>query len=259
VLPIRFGILRGMVAGLLTIGGATGTAHAQASWNLYSGYTTAPVFVPFAGGAMTSTNPGTVYLAVGTGNTSPSTFTMDTGSTGIVATSDNFKPGPNDKALGPGSITYTSSGRIEQGTLYQTTVGIQTGAGIGTTAATAQVTALLVTSIACQPNARDCTPNAHPQGVAFMGVGFDRGTSAASNANPFLSLTSVATGPVSGLRSGYAIINQGSTPGVMLGLSTTNTAGYSPVKLTPNTVTPSALWNSAPVTVGSKYPAALRL
>lgn len=243
----------GMAAGLLTAGIATGPAYAQATWNTGT-YTTAPVFIPFVGGTMSSSNPGTVDLKVGTGNTTTSAFTMDTGSTGIVATSDNFKPGPTDVAVGSGSITYTSSGKIENGTFYQTTVAIESTAGGTHTVATAQVTALLVTSITCQTNPRDCTPNPNPTGVAFMGIGFDRGTAAAANANPFLSLTSIATGPVSGLHSGYLITNQGPNPGVWLGLPTSIPTGYSIVKLTPDTTTPTNLWTSAPATVVTQIP-----
>jgi hypothetical protein len=74
-----------------------GSVHAQ-SWNTYDNYNT--VTIPFTNGAMTASNPGQIYLQVGNG--SPTKFTMDTGSTGITATPDNYTPGPNDQNLGPG-------------------------------------------------------------------------------------------------------------------------------------------------------------
>ena len=56
-------ILLGTAGGLLMAGLAPGPVQAQATWNTGT-YTTAPVFIPFVGGAMSSTNPGTVDLRV---------------------------------------------------------------------------------------------------------------------------------------------------------------------------------------------------
>src|SRR5215472_9916457 len=89
------------------------TSAAAQSWNLYNGYTSLPT-ISFVNGPMSPTNPATVNLAVG-GASSPTSFLMDTGSTGIVVSSDHFTPGPNTVYVGQGSQTYTSSGIVENG------------------------------------------------------------------------------------------------------------------------------------------------
>ena len=231
----------GIVAGWLLCG----SAQAQ-SWNTYDNYTA--LTIPFASGAMTASNPGQIYLQVGNG--SPTKFTMDTGSTGITATPDNYTPGPNDQNLGPGQLIYNSSGIIENGTYWLTNVNIQNGAG--NTVAAAQVKILQVTSITCQANARGCTANPNPTGTAFMGIGFDRGSAqsvpSTANMNPFLNLTSLASGqPVSAVRPGYLITDSS----VTLGMSTQLTQNFAFVKLTPNTAMPSEVWNAATMTVSA--------
>jgi len=237
-------------AALFNLG--SGPAWGQATWNLYDQYTTT-IPIPFisamgpAAGAY-----GEVYLNMSTVGSRP--FVMDTGSVGIAATPENFTPKAGDIALGPGSITYSSSGIVENGTYYLTKVGIQTGAGANTVAATALVKVLQVTNITCLPNDGNpnyrCTPNNNPTGVNFMGVGFDRATtqsdSNVSNANPFTNIISLASGaPVSTMRTGYMITNTG----VTLGISTAGTQNSAIMKLTPNTTNASELWNAAPVTL----------
>ena len=121
---------------------------------------------------------------------------MDTGSTGIVASADIFQPGPDAVNLGPGSQTYSSSGVIEVGTWYSATQNIYDSNG--NLVATADVPVLQVTSIKCEQNARNCTPNDHPTGVSNMGVGFARESGgrrekpSKPDYNAFLNLTSVA-------------------------------------------------------------------
>lgn len=222
------------------------------SWNLYDGYTsTIPIpFINPMGPAPSAY--GEIYLNMSTVGSRP--FVMDTGSVGIAATPENFTPKAGDIAMGSGSITYSSSGIVENGTYYLTKVGIQTGAGANTVAATALVKVLQVTSISCLPNDGNpnyrCTPSNSPTGVNFMGVGFDRATTQSdanvSNANPFTNIISLASGaPVSSMRTGYMITNTG----VTLGVSTAGTQNSAIMKLTPNTTNTSELWNSAPVTL----------
>jgi hypothetical protein len=78
--------------------------HAQ-SWNTYDNYNT--VTIPFTERSHDGQQPGQIYLQVGNG--SPTKFTMDTGSTGITATPDNYTPGPNDQNLGPASSPTTAA------------------------------------------------------------------------------------------------------------------------------------------------------
>jgi autotransporter-associated beta strand protein len=233
---------------------ATMTSAQAQSWNLYNGYTSLPA-ITFAGGPMSSTNAATVDLEVGAAS-SPTPFVMDTGSTGIVVTPDHFTRGPNDVYVGQGSQTYTSSGIIENGSFYLTNVVIYKDGN--TPLATARVTVLDVTSETCLPNYPNCNPNPHPTGVAYMGVGFDRGSSSTqppapyNNTNPFINIVSLASGqPVSSLAPGYIITNGG----VTLGLSSSATNNFAFVKLLPNTTNsppqPAPAWMQAPVTVSA--------
>ncbi len=224
------------------------------SWTLYDTYSSLPT-ISFADGAMSPANTASVYLKM-SGIDEGKKFTMDTGSTGIVATSDRFKPGPNDVALGPGQQVYTSSGIVYSGTYYLTDVVIQSGRTTDTAIATSRVAILQVTNQSCLPDARGCKPNSNPQGFAYMGVGFDRGTSAFSppggyNINPFTSIVSLASGaPISSLRQGYRITNDG----VTLGLDTLTTRNMAFVKLLPDAsgTQPSPAWLGAPMTVSVK-------
>ena len=239
------------VLGIGLVVAMTASAQAQ-SWNLYNGDTSLAT-IPFASGAMSPTNAATVDLEVG-GASKPTPFVMDTGSTGIVVTPDNFKPGRNDVYVGQGSQTYTSSGIVENGSFYLTNVVIYQNSS--TPLATARVTVLEVTSVTCLPNHPKCKPNADPTGVAYMGVGFDRGASSTqppapyNNTNPFINIVSLASGqPVSSLAPGYIITNSG----VTLGLSSSATNNFAFVKLLPNATNsppqPAPAWNQAPVTI----------
>ena len=270
VVPPRF---RRLAAGtaLLAIAFA-GSAPARAqNWNLYGGYNSLPA-IPFAYGPMSTNNGASVMMTMTGANPTP--FVMDTGSTGILVSPDNFKPGPNDVAVGTGSQFYSSSGLLSTGTFYVTDVAINNTATAGTPGpngtqpiagaalATARVTVLLVTNQICTIPGRNCTPSSSPTGVAYMGVGFDRGSSsitppaAFNNTNPFINIVSLASGnPISTLRPGYLITNGG----VTLGLSNTadvnnNNPGsnFAFVKLTPNTPNsgqPAPAWQQAPMAI----------
>lgn len=250
-------VLAAAFAGLLAPLAATGPARAQ-SWNLYDSNVSLPT-ISFAGGAMSPTNAATVYLTMsgGTGSTLTRAFTMDTGSTGIIATADNFTPGPNDVLIGPGTQYYSSSGRQENGYFYETNVVINKDAS--TPLATAKVTVLLVTNITCKFTDKGCVANPNPSGVAYMGVGFNRGDSAIAppapynNTNPFTNIVSLAQAAIDAgasigtLRQGYRITNTG----VTLGLSSGLTNGYAFVKLQPDTsgAQPAPAWLGAPMTI----------
>jgi hypothetical protein len=164
-------------------------------------------------------------------------FQMDTGSVGIIASEDHFRPGRNARNLGPGQQTYTSSGIVENGTWWLDTVNIYDADG--NRVAEAEVPVLLVESVTCLPEARDCRPRERPRGVAMMGVGFaregDRQPHGTPDYNPFLNLRRVA-GP-DGMqrrpedwRNGYVVTARG----VYLGLTAADTANAAFAKLAPN-------------------------
>ena len=204
------------------------------------------VFVPFVDSKANEDLLNSLRLNIGFNEGKPRHFTVDTGSTGILASPDNFTPGPNARIVGnagEGELTYSSSGRINHGTWYQTTVHIYDDKG--KEMAVAHVPVLQVTSITCLQTARDCQATNEPKGVAMMGVGFarehDHQTQSTPDKNPFLELTSVATdkGPQptsvaadkeQHIRHGYIFTNTG----VYLGLTPSNTRDFAFIKLTPD-------------------------
>ncbi|HXU58279.1 MAG TPA: autotransporter outer membrane beta-barrel domain-containing protein, partial [Verrucomicrobiae bacterium] len=254
---MTFDLVRRLRLGLMVIiacGAAPMAGWAQTT-NLVEGGDT--VFVPYVNG--TNGPEAGLQPTVGLGfddSSHVSSFTMDTGSTGIVVSADLFHPGPDSKKLGPGSQTYSSSGRIEEGFWYTAKEKIYDANG--NLVATAEVPVLRITRIRCTADARDCTPTNDPKGVSIMGVGFARESSTQTHATPnynaFLNLTSVA-GPSGALEPlpadwhyGYVV-----TPtGVYLGLTSSNTANAALVKLLPDTANSlpgKPEWTAAPVTI----------
>ena len=218
--------------------GAAPVAGSAQTTNLLDGGDS--VFVPYDNGTSGPVSGHSPTVNLGFGDSTASTpFLMDTGSTGIVASADIFQPGPDAMNLGAGSQTYSSSGVIEVGTWYSATQNIYDSNG--NLVATADVPVLQVTSIKCEQNARNCTPNDHPTGVSNMGIGFARESGGDANRkkpdyNAFLNLTSVAGSngtlqPVpADWHNGFVV-----TPtGIYLGLTSTNTANGALVKLMPD-------------------------
>jgi autotransporter-associated beta strand protein len=205
--------------------GAPAWAQSLSS-NLYTG--TGTVFIPYTNISQPGVLTAPPAVKVGFENTNGTTdFTMDTGSTGLVVSPDEINT-TGLRELGPGQITYSSSGIIQSGNYYETNVNYYNGNNI---VATATVPVLVVSAQTCAPHARNCTPNPNPRGVAQMGVGFGQelggqpgGTPAV---NPFLNITHTAAGPLPS--RGYVV----STNGVTLGLTAADTQGFAMVKLAP--------------------------
>ena len=240
---------------VIVCGAAPGAGSAQTT-NLLDGGDS--VFVPYDNGTSGPVSGHSPTVNLGFGDSTASTpFLMDTGSTGIVASADIFQPGPDAVNMGAGSQTYSSSGVIEVGTWYSATQNIYDFNG--NLVATADVPVLQVTSIKCEQNARNCTPNDHPTGVANMGIGFARESGGDANRkkpdyNAFLNLTSVAGSngtpqPVpADWHNGFVV-----TPtGIYLGLTSTNTANGALVKLMPDAANSSPglpEWKPAPMMI----------
>ena len=199
---------------------------------------------------MPANRGGKVWLSLNGGQST--LFTMDTGSSGIIASAQNNKQqtvlpvsGPS---LGRGSQYYDSSGIQLNGQFYLTNVSIRSSEL--TEATTATVVALLVENQTCQFTTKGCSPNSNPTGIAYMGVGFDRGVSAITpsgsntNVNPFINVSM----PSSSYSQGYLITESG----VQFGLTNASTANYAFVKLAPNAAAAgqqSAAWLQAPMTI----------
>jgi hypothetical protein len=178
---------------------------------------------------------------------------MDTGSTGIVVSAAAI---PNIDRLpnrGPGTLIYTSSGRIMQGDYVVTRVTI-TGAN-GASVTTSPVPVLAVRSIACLDNARNCTPREDPRHVAMLGVGFgrrgDREGPPGPEKNPFLNVAGTGSGH-DALRRGYIV----SSAGIQIGLTGADPGeGYVTVQLARDDQRQD--WSGAPacITIDDRTPA----
>jgi len=161
-------------------------------------------------------------------------FIMDTGSCGIVATPDVFKPGANAINLGPGSTYYDSDSTTAMGTYWTATQQIYDPAG--NLLATANVPVLQITQTCVTNPDGSTTCNMNPTKFALMGIGFGREGSSLPLKTPaynaFLNLTQVKiNGKLRGLPkewvNGYVI----SSTGANLGLTDVNTANAGFVKL----------------------------
>jgi hypothetical protein len=135
---------------------------------------------------------------------------MDTGSTAIVVSATAIPNIDQLPSRGPGTLTYSSSGRIMQGDWVVTSVTISGANGASIT--TRPIPVLAVRSIDCLANARDCTPREDPRHVAMIGVGFGRpvkndGTSNPDK-NPFLNVAGDGAGGER-LRRGYIVTREG--------------------------------------------------
>jgi len=181
------------------------------------------VFLTYAGNVAGGQLIGSPQLNVGFNGGGSHVFTMDTGSTGIVVTQDNYTFAQGATQGAAGQIIYTSSGKILNGHYYDSTVVF----GGGGHTATASVPVLVVDSITCVPNSRDCTPNSSPTGVAMFGVGFGQEGSGqpqgTPDKNPFLNVTQI-DGNNASPSKGYLV----TSTGVTVGLTAANTTQFAP-------------------------------
>jgi hypothetical protein len=236
----------GVVAAFLASFAAVLPAAAQnAPPQAYAGLNA--VAVPYANGPVHLEHVPEIWMRLP--GSEPRRFGMDTGSTGIVVSSEHYIPGPGDVDDGPGQLVYNSSGRVLHGTRWTTDVEIMHDRE--RPAATARVQVLRVERITCLRNARDCEPRERPSGVSFMGIGFGRnsaqGTAPTAQRNPFIALSSLASGlPASTVRPGYIVTREG----IHLGMTPELTRNFAFVKLTPKgTVGGLPEWEGAPLTV----------
>lgn len=236
----------GIAAACLASLAVTWPAKAQAgSPQAYRGLSA--IAIPYANGPIRMDHVPEIWLRLP--GSEPRRFGMDTGSTGIVVSSEHYIPRPNDIDDGPGQLTYNSSGRVLHGTRWTTDVEIMHDRE--RPAATARVQLLRVERITCLRNARDCEPREHPRGVSFMGVGFGlnsaQGTAPTAQRNPFVALTALASGmPASSVRPGYVL-----TRDVLhLGMTPELTRNFAFVKLTPKGIVGGVPdWEGAPLTL----------
>jgi hypothetical protein len=159
---------------------------------------------------------------------------MDTGSTGVVVSADKIPNIDRLPSLGPGELTYASSGRIMIGRWVLTAMTI--AGGNGTRVTTAPIPVLAVTRIECTPRARRCTPREAPRRTSMLGIGFgrpaDRHVLGGRDKNPFLNVMTIDSDGRNAerIRRGYIVTRRG----VHISLTAANTQGdFSYVKLAP--------------------------
>lgn len=161
---------------------------------------------------------------------------MDTGSTGIVVAASAIPNIAQLPDLGPGTLTYSSSGRIMVGRYVRTAVTLS-GAD-GTSITTRPLPVLAVTRIDCLKTARRCRPNAAPDHVSMLGVGFgrekDHQSTATPDKNPLLNLPAMGPpgGPAGALGRGYIVTRTG----VQIGLGANDAVTFSRVALRPSAI-----------------------
>ncbi|RED28068.1 hypothetical protein BJ123_1234 [Rhodopseudomonas thermotolerans] len=149
---------------------------------------------------------------------------MDTGSTGIVVAASSIPDIDSLRQIGPGTLTYSSSGRIMRGRWVETRVTI--GGSNDQSVTTRPIAVLAVERIDCVPHPRNCEPSDAPRHVAMMGVGFaregDHQSQSTPDKNPFLNLPGMGTMAAPGrLTRGYVVTRAG----VHVGLTAANTRG----------------------------------
>jgi hypothetical protein len=203
----------------------------------------ARVTIPFVGAGAQSKLTSLPHLPISVNGGPVVSAVMDTGSTGLVLAADSFPLPPHARSLGVGTRGYSSSGNIENGNFYLAQITVGTGAAT----LTAIVPALRVTSITCEPHARDCTPTSHPVGVALMGVGFGQSSPTQPDwgpgLNPLLNASAIGGHAVTQPASGYLLTRTG----VTVGFAPSEVADFRTVKLTWNSLYKD--WVRPPITV----------
>ncbi|MBN9226303.1 MULTISPECIES: hypothetical protein [Legionella] len=178
-------------------------------------------------------------------NTSSSTatlnkFTIDTGSLGVIVPIHEL---PISNVIGPGAPGvkyYDSSGNTYSGNYYLAPVRVQTSNGI---VQTIPIIVLGIDKAYCSgPTTRSCYSNPPTPDLHYMGVGFNRNSTATNDlfnsptANAFLHLTNAENG--TNLSPGYYLTPNDTTTATGLTLGITNSNGYNVVNLSPNPAVP---------------------
>lgn len=180
---------------------------------------------------------------------------MDTGSTGVVVSATSIAGFETLPQLGPGELTYSSSGRVMRGVYVETPVTL-TGAD-GSRVTTRPIRVLAVTRIDCLKRARSCRPQEAPRRVAMLGIGFARSRDlqpgATPERNPFLNVPGMGTpGQPGALGRGYVVRRQS----VTVGLSSGAAQGFAQVQLAADPQTGDWAATPACLSLAGRTPAA---
>jgi hypothetical protein len=215
------GALAGLALGALPAVAASPSPYEGYEQGAYLSYLNAPA----SGGDLTE--PPRLRISFGARSYA---VVMDTGSTGIVVSAEKIPNIDRLPSLGPGRLTYSSSGRIMIGRWVVTPMTIM--GRNGASVAVAPIAVLAVDRVECTARARRCTPREAPRGISMLGIGFarrhDHQAQSGPSKNPFLNVAAVNGAKAERLRRGYLVTRQG----VFVGLTAANTQGdFAYVKL----------------------------
>ncbi len=197
---------------------------------------------------VTSTVPHALKMPAVVGSDNPQvsqakSFTMDTGSLGVVVTKSAMIMGSNVHGPGaPGQKFYDSSGFVFTGNYYLAPVAVELEDG--TFVQSNPVLVLAIDAVHCHSGYSKCKQPGPPD-LHYLGVGFDRNSTGTGDLfdspseNAFLELTDAQNG--TDINGGYIL----SSDSVTLGITSTNTSGFNTVTLDPNTSVPGD-WNPVP-------------
>ena len=203
---------------------------------------TASVTIPFSNMSGKTVLTDSPTLPVSLSGDPAIHFLMDTGSTGIVVSSDNYTPPNGSVSDGAGQITYSSSGLTLYGNLYTTPVTF----GVSGATASATVEILVATTFKKCPRTGGTCSTGNATGTAMCGVGFGQEgpnmPDGSPATNPFLNLTAI-NGVTTVVAPAYIL----TTTGVTLGATPTMMKRFRQVALSWDTT--KGDWDRAPFTM----------
>jgi hypothetical protein len=198
---------------------------------------------------MIATVPDAIKLKAVVGADKPTetdfgTFTIDTGSLGVLVTKKDLVIGPN--VHGPGAAGqkfYDSSGFVFTGSYYLAPVSLELkDHGF---VQTHPILVLAIDGVHCHTSYKNCVKPEHYD-LHYLGVGFDRNSTEAGDLfdspseNAFLELTDAKKG--TDINQGYIL----STAGVTLGITAADASGFNLLPLASNSKGVLGDWNPVP-------------
>jgi len=177
----------------------------------------------------------------GSSETTLKTYTIDTGSLGVVVPSSELPS--NGNVIGPGAPGvkyYDSSGNTYSGNYYLAPVRVKLASG---TVQTQPIMVLGIDNAYCTgPITKSCYSHPPSPDLHYLGVGFNRNSTTTDDlfnsptANAFLHITNNSNG--TDVTPGYVLTPGDSMAATGLTLGITSVTGYNVVSLTPNTNIP---------------------
>lgn len=193
-----------------------------------------------------------IQADVGYSTSSPTTtlktFTLDTGSLGVIVPAAELPKNSDVIGPGPAGVTYyDSSGNTYSGNYYLAPVRVQTNSG---TVVTQPIMVLAINKAFCSgPRTATCLTHPPTPDLHYLGVGFNRPGSTPPGStledlihtpasNAFLQITNTNNGV--DVTPGYVLYPSASSPGtgLRLGIDPASVSSYQLFNLTPNPAVP---------------------